>query len=368
MKKKRLIIIVLMLAVLCALGAFFFLGGRGPLVSGSLRLWYLEQDADSGLLEELAAEYNAQLKKGLMSVELCAFENEDALGEAFYNTRPDLLWCGQLKAAQLDGRTTLPQVSLNEGKSRFKNGEGGEKASFFPYGSRVPLLVTDSARLPTAQRSLEDFLAAATEYSRAEGKPFFASESYTVLLSFALNSLGEEYPDGESYVRLHNLLARCGYDGVLSYPEAEPLAAVMEGRIPAAVVTGSRLRDLGAGLSVTTLPIPEGGRAVYPAELMGLTLLCNEGYKHKSAAAFIAWLNADSRPAKIALRSGLVPLSDPGNITAEGPLQELLLGLCRDGSLQIISPDGSYAANYEADEKEFRLGLEFLSGAAPKNN
>ena len=190
-------------------------------------------------------------------------------------------------------------------------------------------------------------------YAAAGGAPLLAADSYTAVFRGALLSLGTDFdpaePDAKSvdYAKIYNELAQCAYNGGLS------AAASMPGELPCTLAWSTALGGiLPASLSVSLAPLPEGGSEQRPAELLGIAVLRHEN-QSPDAAAFTDWLCGRERLSKLALDSGLVPVSELGSVS-DSPLLELY----DCGKLKFMDIDGGAEQEFDA---QFRRTIELLS-------
>ena len=332
-------------------------GGRSS--AQPLRLWYISGDCSETALEALVSDYNRRGGKQARPIELQSFEDEAALGAAFETDMPDLLLCSHAKAAQLDSRSVLARLETDaDSWTQEVSGLEGVGEYFFPLGAKVTVLLTDTARceaagLPTSWDSLEALLDTAQSYAASTGSAFLAADSYTAVFRGALLSLGTAFdpaaPDVKSddYAKIYNSLAQCAYNGGLSAVVSAP------GELPCTLAWSTALGGgLPSALSAALAPLPEGGCEQRPAELLGIAVLRHENEDSGAAAALLDWLCGRERLSKLALDSGLVPVSELGS-ASDSPL----LALYNCGRLS--SDDIDEDAAREFDE-QFRRTIELL--------
>lgn len=324
-----------------------------------LRLWYISGDCSDKALESLVSKYNRRGGKLARPIELQSFENEAALGAAFETDMPDLLLCSHAKAVQLASRSVLAGLDTDASIwTQEVSGLDGVGEYFFPLGARVTVLLTDTAKceaagLPASWDSLEDLLDTAQSYAASSGAPLLAVDSYTAVFRGALLSLGADFdpaaPDAraEDFVKIYNALAQCAYSGGLS------AAASLPGELLCTLAQSTALGGgLPSSLSASLAPLPEGGSDMRPAELLGIAMLRNENRDSGAAIAFIDWLCGGERLSKLALDSGLVPVSEPDS-ASDSPLLELYD--CR--KLSFSDTDGIAEREFDA---QFRRTIELL--------
>ena len=268
--------------------------------------------------------------------------------------------CSHAKAVQLDSRAVLARFETDADVWAQKvSGLEGVGEYFFPLGARVTVLLTNTAKceaagLPASWDSLEALLDTAQDYAASSGAAFLAADSYTAVFRGALLSLGADFnpatPDAKSedYAKIYNALAQCAYDGGLSAAESLP------GDLPCMLAQSTAVGGgLPSSLSASLAPLPEGGSDMRPAELLGIAVLHNENRNSDAAIAFIDWLCGRERLSKLALDSGLVPVSEPDSKSGS-PLLELY----DCGKLSFSGTDGSAEREFDA---QFRRTIELLN-------
>ena len=358
MKKWRLAAAAALIAAF-AICLFLALSPGGSSAQ-PLRLWYISGDCSDKALESLVSKYNRRGGKLARPIELQSFENEAALGAAFETDMPDLLLCSHAKAVQLDSRTVLARLDADTDVwTQEVSGLDGVGEYFFPLGARVTVLLTNTAKceaagLPASWDSLEALLDTAQDYAASSGAAFLAADSYAAVFRGALLSLGADFdpaaPDAkaEDYAKIYNALAQCAYDGGLSAAESLP------GDLPCMLTQSTAVGGgLPSSLSASLAPLPEGGSDMRPAELLGIAVLHNENRNSDAAIAFIDWLCGRERLSKLALDSGLVPVSGLDSKSGS-PLLELY----DCGKLSFSDTDGSAEQEFDA---QFRRTIELLN-------
>ena len=148
-------------------------------------------------------------------------------------------------------------------------------------------------------------------------------------------------------MKIYNALAQCAYSGGLSAAESLP------GDLPCMLAQSTAVGGgLPSSLSASLAPLPEGGSDMRPAELLGIAVLHNENRNSDAAIAFIDWLCGRERLSKLALDSGLVPVSELDS-ASDSPLLELY----DCGKLTFVDTDGSAEREFDA---QFRRTIELL--------
>ena len=357
MKKWRLAAVSALIAAL-VICLFSALSPGGASSANALKLWYISSDCSDKALEALVSDYNRRGGKQTRAVAVQSFEDEAALGAAFETDMPTLLLCSRAKAAQLNSRDVLAKLETDTDVwTQDVSGLEGVGEYFFPLGARVTVLLTDTAKckaagLPSSWGSLEALLDTAQSYAASSGSALLSADSYTAVLRDALLALGEDFDPtaadakSEDYTRIYNALAQCAYNGGLSAAVSAP------GELPCTLTCSTVLgSSLPASLSASLAPLPEGGRDQRPAELLGIAVLRHEGQSSGAAAAFLDWLCGRERLAKLALDSGLVPVSELGSASGSP-----LLALYDCGRLIFVDID---SGDREFDA-QFRRTIELL--------
>lgn len=358
MKKRRLAAAAALIAAFAI--CLFLMLSPGSSSAQPLRLWYISGDCSDKALASLVSDYNRRGEKRARPVSVQRFEDEAALGAAFETDMPDLLLCSHAKAVQLDSRAVLVRFETDADVWAQKvSGLEGVGEYFFPLGARVTVLLTNTAKceaagLPTSWDSLEALLDTAQDYAASSGAAFLAADSYAAVFRGALLSLGADFdpaaPDAraEDYVKIYNALAQCAYNGGLSAAKSS------SGELPCALARSTALGGgLPSSLSAALAPLPEGGSDMRPAELLGIAVLHNENRNSDAAIAFIDWLCGRERLSKLALDSGLVPVSEPDSVS-DSPLLELY----DCGKLSFADTDGGAEQEFDA---QFRRTIELLN-------
>ena len=356
--RLRRILILAAAAVLCLVMTRVSYGGRRQ-GTGSLTLWFSLTDCPQDAMETLLARC---FEETGIRVAATAFENEQALGAAFEEGRPDLLFCGHVRAANLGGELAKLKSPLPVPKELRDVGPA-PGVSFIPAGSRLPLLLVNTAEADAAFEDLEALLDAADTDT-----PYLAGDCWAELLYTACASLGEtvrgdmaQDAKNETWAALYNRLALAAFRGGLVSRESAA-QYVLQGVVPCAAARSTELAALpknDRSFRALPLPMPAGGETVYPAELMGFVLL--EGADTETAERFAAWLWQGPR-VDFAASAGLVQISSVDS--AEGkstPLAKLLEELRESGALVWPGAEDPFFQNREAIEREIRAALDLLN-------
>lgn len=356
--RLRRILILAAAAVLCLVMARVSYGGRRQ-GTGDLTLWFSLTDCPQDAMEALLARC---FEETGIRVAATAFENEQALGAAFEKGRPDLLFCSHVRAANLGGELARLRSPLPI-PAELKDLGPAPGLSFIPVGSRLVLLLVDSAKADAAYDDLEALLDAASTDT-----PTLAGDCWAELLYTACASLGEtvrgdmaEDAKNETWAALYNRLALAAFKGGLVSGE-RAAQYVLQGLVPCAAAWSTELAALpknGRSLRPLPLPLPAGGETLYPAELMGFVL--SEGADTETAERFAAWLWQGPR-IELAANAGLVQISSADS--AEGkstPLTVLLAELQKAGALVWPGAEDPFFQSREAAEREMRAALDLLN-------
>ena len=353
-RRLRRILILAAAVVLCLVMARISFGKQADSSAG-LVLWFDAGECSPAVMESLVQL--CQRETGLHLV-LRSFEDESAMGLAFEEEKPDLVFCSASRADGFEKRESLGEAGdalpLSEGL-RALSPEIGE--SFFPIGGRLPLLLVNTALVTETHDSLEALLAA------ADGTPFLASDDWAELLYTAMCAkgramTGEPETDlkDKGFRGLYNALAEASFrGGLVSVSHAADY--VRQGLIPCAVVRSTAIAGLAdRELYVRPLPLPAGTTPQYPAELMGFAL--PEGADAEHAALFLSWLYGGRTTGEAALAAGLIPLWETPE--AKTGLETTLIGLSKSGLVRWSVTDTAFFQNRERLEAWLRDTLEML--------
>lgn len=346
---RRALCLVLLMCLLLLLAGC----GAEKADAAALSLWCAADDPLLPALREAADSYNQSRKSGMLPVTLREFADAAALANALNTARPDLLLCSHTLAFSLSDRglTTDAGLALTYPESLAARAEGIGR-SVFPVGSRVQLLVS--------REEVPAGLAALCALAAESGGPYLAADSYADLLCQAVLGSGEFHADREkdcfnaALREAWNALAEAAFSGGIAAGEAPALSLLASG-LPAAFVFSDAL---AAGIPAgCALSAPDTGGLPRLADLRCLAVMARDGKPQQSAAAFLRWLFSGERPARLALKAGLIPALPGGEGTDE--LSALLLSL-RDGPFFFADGGSDYVKNRAAFEGELRRVLDLL--------
>lgn len=357
-------VLILALAGLLCLGMVLYTrkaddsGGQKTAV-GSIRLWFAAPDCAPAVMDELLSR--CRKETGLAVFADC-FPDEQTLAAALETDRPDLLFCSHIRAAHIDGIGGL--AALDEAlpiPESLKEIQPTPGRVFFPIGSRLLLLLQNTALTEEKFDNLESLLNAAAD------TPFLTADDWSMLLYTAMRAEGKEMQglpekdrENKSYRTLYNLLGEVSFRGGLAITERDAAEYVRQGMLPCAIVRSSALAGVNdTGLRVSPMPLPKRAKTAYTAELMGFAM--PSGADVEKTAIFLRWLwNGQGREA--ALNAGLVPIENPDpEAVPDSELKKLLLTLTESDSL--VWPDGQEAffLNHESCEARLRKALDLLA-------
>ena len=354
MKKRwtRRVLILALAAALC-LAMVLVTRVKERASTGRLTLWYAQEDFSPAVMGDLLARCRAATG---LRIEATAFPEEESLGAAFENNRPDLLFCNHIRAASLaerDNLSGLPEALPFSESLRTAGEEIG--TSFFPIGGRLPLLLTHTTE---SFETLEALLTAEGE------RPVLAGSCWSDLLFTACLSRGywmQGVPETDSryavWQELFNSLAAAAFEQRL-FPTKDAAAYVRQGSVPCAIVRSTELAGLtGDGLSLRLLPLPEGGEALYPGELMGFAVM--EGAHLPAAQRFITWLFSGAEDGSAALAAGLVPVH--AGAPERNGIEKSLMEIAMSGSVCFLAPDTAFYQNRAACEQRIAAALDLIA-------
>lgn len=351
--------ILLIAAGLCA--GMFFYNRETPLPkTETLRLWYAEGDCDSAAMESLITrcrkETNIQLRA-------TAFADEEKLGAAFEGLTgrafeaPDLLFCSHVRAARFEESGGLAEAaSPLPVPETLSDSFPAAGRSFFPIGSRLPVLLVNTALTDGSYENFEGLLAAAGE-APFLGCDCAASLLYTEAAAKGIRLTGDaafDMKDGQVSA-LYNALAKAAFHGGFILRE-RAADFVRTGQLACAVTMSTTLAGLASkDLDVRLLPLPAETDARYPVELMGFALL--DGADTEVSERFFQWLWTGSG-AETALAAGMAPLQQ---IDAKGGvLVKRLDAATRNAAIYPLDANEPFVQNRAALEKWLREALDLL--------
>lgn len=353
----RRTLILLIAAGLCA-GMVFYSRREPPAEAGSLTLWYAESELAREAAENLLAVCGRETG---LRIEATAFADEAALGRAFEDGAPDLLFCSHIRALRLDEGAGLSEIAeplpIPDSLADMRPAVG---RSFFPVGFRLPVLLMNTALTDGSFDSLEALLAAAGE------TPFLGCGCWAELLYTELAATGilfsgrpeQDFADPQA-AELYNALAAAVFRGGL-VPTDNAAAYVRQGLLPCALTVSTALagyRD--TALDVRPLPLPAGVEARYPAELMGFALL--SGADPDAAGSFFRWLWS-GRGAETAMDAGLLPfVQAETEARAPGDLGGRLNELSGRLALFLLDAGEPFVQNRADCERWMRQTLDLLT-------
>lgn len=360
-------------AVAAALIVFFIylkLTGSGQ---EQLSLWYAEEQFPSSAMEELAERYLSRHGGADCRLVLRSFSSEAELAAAFESERPDLLLCSYTRAASLGSRGLLGSVELADSDylPAIEDALPFAGRSFFPLGSRSPILAYNAAILEEAGispefDSFEDFMEKAGEYKERTGLPFFSAESLLPLLSSCCGSLGyrlvgDPKKDGlsQDFTSIYNSLASAALDGSFLPPDEDRLDLAAAGLLPLVVLDAPRTDALPEGLGYAPLPLPQSGRQVYVSDILGFAVTGANSYALPQARDFALWLR-DSFSQKDVLALGLIPASSPSEVEAASNLELILIESWQEAEALLYPPLGDFTENRRDREEALCRALDLL--------
>ncbi len=353
-RRLRRIFILLLAAAICLEMTRY----AGTISGGRLTLWFLRADFPETVMDSLLERCRTQTG---LRVDAVCYEDEQALADALEAGRPDLLFCSQARAAQLHARgglaalpSALPLPTLLIGT------EPAVGSSFFPLGGRLPMMLVNTALTSQRYDTIERLL------HPPHGGVLLVTDDVSEILYAQLLSVGwgmrgnpEEDLKDPLYLERYNSLALSVLHGTLIPVEADAAEYVRQGLVPCAVVRSTELAGIGGeNLRFQTLPPPEGGSILYPAELFGFAL--PEGGRAGAAEPFLRWLWSDESAGEAAYAAGLVPVAAARDASGTGGLEGALAEIARSGRLCFTDPNGPFYGNRAACERSLRGALELL--------
>lgn len=344
-RRGKLIVAAALLTALLCLALYASLPRRA-LSDGELSVWYLEGECPPEAMQTLLTRFERE--SGLRAAPR-GFPDGQSLADALEDGRPALLWCSHLRAERIAALGGL-SASAALAEPRQPGLSAALDGRFAPVGARLPVLVCDPARLPEPPETLEALL-------ELDG---VAADSWAELLYEAALSRGvvltgdwERDSRGKHFAALYNALASACFEGRLVLTE-NALESLRRGEAVCALVDPVSLVPLGdATLCLAPLPLPERGRALRGAVVMGFAVAGGG----ESADAFLAWLAGAEAGGRLALDAGLAPLGRAPAGT--GDAECALIALGRSESLRAV-PAGSWSEKRADMEAALRERLRLL--------
>lgn len=331
--------------------------------SETLTLWYAQEDCSDAAMESLIARCR---KETGIQIKTMAFANEAFLAAAFEGMSgaapelPDLLFCSHVRAAVLDERMGLAEIAeslpLSSSLAEVCPTVG---KSFFPIGSRLPMMLVNTSLTDADFDSFEALLFAAGD-DPFLGCDCWAELLYTEAAAKGIRLTGEtEQSFGDTQIAaLYNKLAMSVFRGGLVCTE-NPAEYVRQGLLPCAISMSSSLAGFtDKTLSVRLLPLPEGAETRYPAELMGFALLSSS--RMDAAVRFFHWLWSGPA-AGAAVEAGLAPIMMTSGTQANSELEKCLYEVSEKVPLFLLEPEEPFVQNRTAFERWLRETLDLLN-------
>jgi len=323
---------------------------------GSLRVWYSESECPADVMEVLLARCREQT--GLW-LEVTAFPDEAALRAAFAKSTPDLFYCSHIRAGRLWSKGDLAALDTSPAGAEAARAIGDWVGlSFFPFGSRLPLLLYDSSKTAGTFESLKAL------YTAAGDTPFLVSDDWAELLFTTLYPAGYtmqgDKTDAENaaWREAYNALAGAVFQGGFVSVEGNAADYVRAGAVPCAVISSAELAGLtGANLRAGLLPLPEGAAAQYPVELMGFALF--KGADTRAADSFARWLCDSGDGGRLAMAAGLVPLNMA--LSGQRSLERDLAEIAESGVLFCLPSDTVFYENRDDCNRRLSEALDLLT-------
>lgn len=329
----------------------------------SLTLWYAESDCPRAVMEKLLTRCR---KETGIQIKAVAYANEAFLAAAFESETdaepelPDLLFCSHMRAALFEQRGSLAEIAsplpISDSLANVRPAVG---KSFFPIGSRLPVMLVNTTLTDGNIDSFEALLTAAGD------DPFLGCDCWAELLYAEAAAKGiqltgepeQDFTDAQ-LAQLYNKLAMSVFRGGLVCTE-HPAEYVRQGLLPCAVTISTELSGLSdKALDVCLLPLPEGAEIRYPAELMGFALL--DGADTETAEAFFRWLwNGACTDA--AIEACMAPIIRTDSRSAGTGLGVRLDTLTENLPLFLPEGDDPFTQNRAAFEDWLREALDLLN-------
>lgn len=372
MKIRNLFIVLL--ALLIVGGLFIYARTRPDDARGVVTIWCVDGGTATDEVADLADEYNASISRATLPVEITRFASEAEMATALESGTPDIIICSHYRAFDMHSRGILADVSASLGKENVEypmvlsSRNPCIGSEFFPIGIRAQVLVANPELFGNAEMAtMEELSAAAQAFVAENGTAFYALDSYAALFFTELLREGEEFdaaliekPTG-AYKALYNLLAEGAFTGALSTCGEDAVARVRSGALACAIVSSDALRAEDArALEVYPVPpLSEGNDSGYLGEAWGLAVTAGGSRSMDDIAAFISWLFANDRGAKLGLQCGLIP-AQSGAYTSHNSLWRALTEVYQGKIAALPTGDTAFAQGRNTFEQEFCDRLRFL--------
>lgn len=347
--------LILLIAVLLTGGiAVFALKNDGD-ARGRVTLWCVRGAPMSEETEKLAEEFNSQFTRKTLPVSVRIFENETELSAAFETGSPDILLCSHYTAFSLFSAEKLTDIGdkLSAPPAYSKNVRSRSNSigrSFFPVGFSIPVLIVNRTLLPQFSfDNIEDFFGDASVYTAANGKPYFACDSFAEFFMTCMIRSGAEFEadydaieKDTTLLALYNLVAETAFEGSMVLLD-EPAEYVLGGALPCAFVSSAKLRGIPRdGLSVVDIPAPVSALAPdFFGEAYGFAITNGGCRSTADTAAFISWIFSSGRCAGMAEENCLAPAEVVTNWSG----RDLFAGIVGEKIVSLRNADSEYSVN-----------------------
>lgn len=356
-------------------------------------LWYVEGDKLHDGFDDIAKEFNSltdSIGRKNISVNTRGFVSYEAVDKALRNAEkddlPDMIACDVNEAALLydNGYTVKCSSYLDEWTSAEFNEDFIECASLknqlitVPYAADVELMIvnTDIINVSGKIGSIEKMCALSKEYFAENESAMFTIADYARFFKTTMAQLGEDfdavnprYTDSKNCKSVYNLLAQTAYDRGLTVSD-DPVASVISGEIPCAIVSSSDIMDrvakLKHNIGVYPCPCLTSGKQTYSLDVEGICICKTDSNRQNASAEFIKWFTSREINHKFIADSGYIPaVGDMSALSSDHAIftkvRKVINNLSSKYEHADYPPNLDYAKNYSEFTYAMQLVMDSLS-------
>ena len=337
---------------------------------GRVTLWCVRGAPMAEETEKLVEEFNAQLTRRTLPVAVRVFENEKELSAAFQTGSPDILLCSHYDAFSLFSAEKLTDVSdrLTQPLAYSKTVRSRSNSigrSFFPVGFSIPVMLVNTTLLPQFSfDDLEDFFRNASVYMTANGKAFYACESFAELfMTYMIRCGGEFKADYDAIekdtllLELYNLIAETAFDGSIALVN-DCEEYVLGGALPCAFVMSAELKGISNDeLSISDVPRPGAAQNTDTfGEAYGYAITNGGCRSTTDTAAFLSWLFSNDRCKTMARQNCLVSAEIDSNHARDDVFSEIV----GESIISLQNADSDYSVRRKEFDEQITAAYKRL--------
>lgn len=342
MAKIKYKLAIILAAVILAGGAVFvYFTQYAPLKldePAEIEIWYAK-NAMSADVDSFVERFNSEEgKDSQVTAELRDFENDRAVLEAVKTAiengsqLPDVVMCDTNICAYLQSNGKLAELEpyiQSWGSGEYEKGISKSctykgKTVCVPVAYEADVLVVNTKLYGQAGdiASFEELCDVANGYYDENKESFFAITDYSAFFNSAMAQLGEKFKaenpfdyEDENVRYIYDRLATAAFKRGYTAVTDNPAALVAKGELACAVVSTSQAMaaagELDKGnIEFLTVPVMEGGDAVYVRDVTGITILKSDSNTEKGAAIFMNWFTSEAVNSEFVGYSGFIPVND----------------------------------------------------------